>query len=309
MDILNQSQTENTTVNPSLQDAINQMLHANDNRPGFMYEDSNASRPSQVETPVYEPAPVAAAPAPQYVEPAPTPTYQAPVYQQPTVPHDVLNALQIERARNEKLEKQIEVLKSLEQAMEEDPTLAEGFVNYYTKGPSTSPVSLPPAVRRQIEELQKQVYQMKYHNEAADLEREYPDMFRRDHVTQYMVQNNLPNLRTAFNMMLGEAVGELNKAQRAEQYAAQVQAWQQYQQQYQQALQQYQQPQQWAQAPSQQQNFQTSSPPPPSPEGVVLRPGSSAPMGGDVLDNYRAKSWKEAEALVAYDMRKAGFQV
>jgi hypothetical protein len=40
----------------------------------------------------------------------------------------------------------------------------------------------------------------------------------------------------------------------------------------------------------------------------VLRPGAAA-TSADPLDNHRARSWKEAEALMVHDMRTAGFAV
>lgn len=314
MDILNQTKTEPIDSNPSLQEAINQMLHANDNRPGFMYEDND----SRLLRNTFQEAP----------EPTRTAeTWQAPVQQAPpapapqpttvhTTPPDLLNALQSERTRNEALEKQVEVLKAYEQAMEEDPNLAQQFVNYYTKGtsdPNGSPVTpIPPAYKKQIEHLQKQVSLMQFENEASTLEREYPGMFRREHVAQYMLQKNLPNLRTAFTQMLGESVGEIHRASQMQQYQQQMQAWQHLQQQwaqYQQQMQYQQQaPQQWQQAPEQTYHTSSTPPPPAAQGGVVLRPGAAVQQH-DVLDNYTAKSWKEAEALMIQDMKKAGFAV
>lgn len=312
--------TQGTSPNPDLQDVVSRMLHANDSRPGFMYEDTTSKYEDTSAAPVHvEPtytAPVAR-------EPEYTPRYEP---RQDTQSADILAALQYERARNEQLSKSAEILRSYETAFEADPALAQGLINYFTTGtsavptdPSNSitpsetrapqaPAGLPPLYRKQIENLENQVAYMRLEQEASELEKQFPGTFQRGPVAQHMYRAGKSSLREAFNDLLGSAVGELIRGQQVQQYQQQMQAWQQQMQawQQQQYQQQYQQPARTQQvsAPSSVTNVN----PPPSYDAVVSRPGMGVPSV-DPFDNVKATSWKEAEALMLHDMKRNGFPV
>ena len=318
-------------VNPDLQDVVSRMLHANDSNPGFMYEDTSAKYENAAPTPspVPEP-PVQYAPP---VQETPAPRYER--YETPRQDSsDLLNALQYERARNEQLSRSVEVLKSYESAFEADPALAQGLINYFTTGSSsvgggTEPANsiapsetrapqaavVPPILKKQIENLEGQIYYMRLENEAAELERRYPGTFQRGPVAMHMTRTGKTSLTEAFNDLLGSAVGELIRGQQMQQQHQQQQAWMAYQQQYRQQMQQYQQQMAQQQYQQPQETQQVAAPstvtnvnPPPSYDAVVSRPGAGLPTI-DPFENVKAKSWKEAEALMLHDMKSAGFAI
>jgi hypothetical protein len=333
----------NSSSSPNLTDAISQMLSANEDRPGFMYEDVSIPDPPSVPdpAPVQQQVPVQQQAYQQqaYQQQAYQPQYQQQQQTPQQPPQDLINALQYERARNEQLAEQANMVRAYEEVLAADPVAQQRFLQYFQTGTVDVPQAnadptqpqqpqqatrqqvayIPPVLRKQLEGLQEEVAYMKLKNEAEELEKNYPNIFQAAPVAQYMAQNGFKSLKDAFHHLLGNSVGELLRNQQQQAYQQQAQAWQAYQQAYQQqAYQQaYQQYQQYVQAHQQAQNQQyqaqypvTATTPPPSAQdsAVVLRPGAGL-MASDPLDNVKPKNWKEAEALMLHDMKKIGFAV
>lgn len=312
-------------IDGNMSDSIQQLLTANDNRPGIMYEDVSS---------IFEQnAPQAAPPQqPQYQAPAPQQQYTQQNYERSVPDPSIVNALQYERARNEELSQKAQYLSAIEEFLAADPVAAERAIQYLNTGvvdPNTSappqaandpaypylqqaqqtasqrpqaPV-VPPVVRQQLKELKEEILLMRLKNEDEELQRMYPGVYQTAPVVQYMAQHKFSSMRDAFHHLLGQSVGELMKAQQMQQYQQQVQAWQQYHQQQQYAP-------QHAENQYQTQYPVTSTTPPPSAQdaAVVLRPGAGL-MAPDPMDNVKPKNWREVNALVSHDMRRLGFQV
>lgn len=334
-----------SAMDGDISSSISQMLTANENRPGFMYQDVSS---------VLEPA-VPERPVAQYTPPAPAPqpvrqeyTHYQPPAQDPTL----MNALQYERSRNEQLAQKAQYLQAIEEFLANDPVSANRAIQYLNTGALDMPVqqqpvanhndpvyrydqqsqqaqqpqvqrqqisTVPPVLRKKMDELEEEVAYMRLKNEAAELERQYPGVFQTAPVAQYMLDNNFTSMKDAFHHLLGNSVGEIMRAQQMQNYQQQMAAWQAYQQQYSQQYQQpqyqqqyqqaYQQPQ-YADTAYQTQYPATSTTPPPaaSDMAVVMRPGAGL-MASDPLDNVKPKNWEEAKALMLHDMKRAGFAV
>jgi len=346
-DFMQMAQTESAAqaTHPgdgNMANVVSQMLTANDNNPGFMYNDV----PSILEQPAPEPPtqyapPVQQAPPQQQYQTNPSPQYSNPA------PAELMSALQYERSRNEQLHERSQYLSAIEEFLANDPVSANRAIQYLNTGaldmptqqqhqqqsaPAHNPndpanqylqqqqaqirqaqspqvqrqqvTAVPPVLRKQLSELQEEVQYMKYKNEAADLERRYGSVFQAGPVAQYMLQNNFTSMTDAFHHLLGNSVGDLIRGQQMQQYAQQVQAWQQWQAQAQQQYQTNPSPQYTTQYPV------TSTTPPPSAsdQAVVMRPGPGL-MASDPMDNVKPKSWNEAQALMSYDMQRLGYSV
>lgn len=284
------SSPDATQQSSSFSDSIRDLLSANETNSGFMYPEFSVPDT-----------------APQASAAAHDPYASRQGAYSPDVQH-LTQALQYERAQNEQLAERAKYLASIEEFLAKDPVSANRAIQYLNTGslgdepPPTAGQqydNVPSSLKKQIGELQTEVRYMTLKNQSAELEREYPGVYQAVPVAQYMAKHGFSNLKDAFHHLLGNSMGEIIRAQQMQQYQQQQQAWQQYQQQYQ------------RQAPSQSQYPAPYTTPPPAANdhsAVVLRPGAGL-VASDPMDNVKPKSWKEAEALVFHDMKRAGFAV